>query len=100
MNHEFLAYLDNDPSLYPSALAQQFPHIFSKLVELMDKNEFSHYLNDVIFDSRGGRQGFPPEVVSELWKLQWHRMRVDNANAADPKQDYWNWINKNGLVKA
>ena len=94
MNNEFLAYLDNDPNLYPGALAQQFPHIFGKLVELMDKNEFSHYLNDVIFDSRGGRQGFPPEVVSELWKLQWHRMRVDSASHADAKQDYWNWIQK------
>jgi tankyrase len=80
--------------LYPSALESQFPHIFNKLVELKDNNQFSQYLNDVIFDSRGGRQGFPPEVVSELWKLQWHRMRVDTGKNSEPKQDYWNWINK------
>jgi hypothetical protein len=100
MNQTFLNYLSGDTDLYPSELAQQFPHIFSKLIEFIDSNEFSEYLNDVIFDSRGGRQGFPPEVVSELWKLQWHRMRVENAKATDPKQDYWNWINKNGLANA
>ena len=92
MNQQFLNYLSGDESLYPTVLAQQFPHIFNKLNELSHSNLFNDYLNDVIFDSRGNRQGFPAEVVSELWKLQWHRMRVDSVNHVDAKPDYWNWI--------
>ena len=92
MNQDFLNYLSGETSLYPSALAQQFPHIFNKLNELSYTSQFSNYLNDVIFDTRGDRQGFPAEVVSELWKLQWHRMRVDSVSHADAKQDYWNWV--------
>jgi hypothetical protein len=94
MNPAFLEYLDNDTDLYPSVLAQQFPHIFNQLVTLIGSNQFSHYLNDILFDTRGGRQGFPPEVVSELWKLQWHSMRLDAERNAGANNDYWSLVNK------
>ncbi len=94
VNSTFLDYLSNDTELYPSQLAQQFPHIFNHLVTLISSNQFSLYLNDVLFDTRGGRQGFPPEVVSELWKLQWHRMRIDAEKNASTNTDYWSLVNK------
>lgn len=93
MNEKLLQYLNNDTSLYPLKLAEQFPHIFTKLVELWETDQVDQYLGSVVFDTRSNRQGFPKEVASELWKLQWYRLRLNSKKESEKKPDYWNWIN-------
>ncbi len=92
MNNKFLQYLNNDISLYPVKLEDGFPRIFDKLLEFCDTTDFNQYLTELLFDIRGSRTGFPEEIVNELWKLQWHRMRLEAASANEDKPDYWNWI--------
>jgi hypothetical protein len=52
-----------------SAIEQKFPRIAKALCELWGKPEYSPYLRSLVFDERGNRQGFPPDVSSELFML-------------------------------
>lgn len=51
-------------------LKAQFPHIHGKLVPLWGKEAGEQYLDSLILDERGNRQGFPPEALSALLVLQ------------------------------
>jgi hypothetical protein len=52
-----------------SAIEEKFPRIAQALCELWGKPEYAPYLSSLVFDERGGRQGFPPDVSSELFML-------------------------------
>ena len=57
--------------IQPLALAQKFPRIANNLARLwQDRVALHDYLDDLVVDRRGGRQGFPPEVHSELLVLR------------------------------
>ncbi len=57
----------------PRALLLQFPRIANKLARLWgDKKSVADYLNQLLIDQRGNRQGFPPEVHNELLNLRDH----------------------------
>jgi hypothetical protein len=54
----------------PRALARRFPRIANALAALWTRPaEATDYLNDLLVDHRGGRQGFPLEVLDELHTL-------------------------------
>ncbi|MCP5266166.1 MAG: hypothetical protein H6934_08625 [Burkholderiaceae bacterium] len=49
----------------------QFPRVLERLAAVWhDPIEFRRTFDDLIMDDRGGRQGFPFEVVNELTDLQ------------------------------
>ena len=54
----------------PLGLLQTFPRIANALARLW-KNDLERqmYLDDLLADRRGGRQGFPPDVQYELLVL-------------------------------
>ncbi len=52
-----------------SAIEEKFPRIARALCELWGKPEYIPYLRSLVFDERGGRQGFPPDVSMELFML-------------------------------
>ncbi len=52
-----------------SAIEQKFPRIARALCDLWGKPAYVPYLRSLVFDERGGRQGFPPEVSMELFML-------------------------------
>ncbi len=93
MNDKLLRYLNNNVSLYPSKLEAGFPHVFDKMLEHCESNQFNQCLAELLFDVRGGRRGFPEEVVNELWKLQRYQQQIDAANTDQNKPDYWDWTN-------
>lgn len=50
-----------------SYLEDHFPHLFPKLTEYWGKPaEFKAFISGLIFDTRGGRSGWPPEAWEEL----------------------------------
>lgn len=53
----------------PCALERQFKRIADKIAESWPSQECGRYIDSLLVDSRGGRQGFPPEVISELFLL-------------------------------
>ena len=92
MNEKVLQCLDNDISLYPSNLEVEFPHIFNKIFDLWNTDQLDKYLNEVVFDTRGDRLGFPNGTGNELLKLLLHRLKIDSEGKDINKKDYWDWI--------
>jgi hypothetical protein len=56
--------------LEQSAIEEKFPRIAKALCDLWGKEGYAPYLRSLVFDERGGRQGFPPDVSMELFMLQ------------------------------
>jgi hypothetical protein len=62
----------------PSALATQFPRIANILaLQWADRRACAAYFDDLLADRRGGRQGFPPDVLQDLRKLRDYWYGID-----------------------
>lgn len=94
MNEKILHLLDQREELYPHALEQNFPRILNHIVELWGSQEAEAYFNDLLIDTRGDRQGFPPKVASDLIHLDLahlHHRALQQQSAAQPTEggDVW-----------
>lgn len=73
------------PETVPQALARQFPRIVNRFALVWpDAVLTESYFDSLMIDSRGGRKGFPPEVMDELIQLRLvhgRRQRVETAPA-------------------
>lgn len=68
-----------------SAIESRFPHIARELCALWQTDQIELYLDSLLIDDRGGRIGFPPDVLDELMFLsgmRWH-LYHENARVAD-----------------
>ena len=54
---------------HPSDLELQYPRLMVRMIEGWSRPELAAEINQLIVDERGGRQGFPPDVMEELWFL-------------------------------
>lgn len=64
----------------PSALALQFPRIANRLAEIWKRPlQCERYLDDLMLDRRGGRQGFPNDVAADIAKLKLHFLATCSA---------------------
>ena len=62
----------------PLALLQQYPRIANMLAQSWhDPAQFREYMFDLLIDRRGGRQGFPQDVRSELLRLRAYFDHID-----------------------
>lgn len=66
INGKLAAALGNH---YPHQLETKFPHVLEKISELWESPDLEPYFVELLFDRRGGRQGFPQQVVAELFAL-------------------------------
>jgi hypothetical protein len=62
------------PEPFP-IVAQAYPRIAERLKQLWGTPQCDRYLDDLLIDSRGNRQGFPPPVVSALLTLSEEHLR-------------------------
>jgi hypothetical protein len=59
------------PEVQPRSLMYKFPRIANLLAAMWpDPNSFRRYIDDLLVDKRGSRQGFPVEVLRELFELR------------------------------
>lgn len=57
----------------PRSLLYKFPRIANLLAAMWpDPNSFRRYIDDLLVDKRGNRQGFPVDVLRELFELRAH----------------------------
>lgn len=68
-NKKMAAIFHGQEDKYPRELEKRFPRILDKIAELWGKPELEAYFDDLLLDRRGNRQGFPPEVSSEIFFL-------------------------------
>lgn len=69
MNEQLLHMLNGREKLYPKNLEQKYLRVLNRIIELWYSPKIDDYFTELLVDTRGGRQGFPPEVASELFTL-------------------------------
>ena len=56
---------------YPQVLVESYPRIANTIVELRENRvKLTQYLDALLNDTRGGRQGFPFSVLMEIQNLR------------------------------
>jgi hypothetical protein len=74
------AYIAHDVSL----ILDRYPDIGKKITQLWGSVELNQYLNSLVFDERGGRQGFPEPIASALFRVyEAHRTLVPAMSRGD-----------------
>ena len=61
--------LGEGSGLYPTHTEAKYPRIAEKIAMLWGTVGMSRYFNEILFDDRGDREGFPSEVMLELFAL-------------------------------
>jgi len=90
MNERLLDILGGITEIYPYTIEERFPRVFNKIIELSETKLIEAYLLDLMVDNSGGtRQGFPPEVATEIIRLGKY---FSSMEARKHKQDAWNNI--------
>lgn len=75
---QWLATLPKDTR--PTALALQFPRIANRLAEIWKRPlQCERYLDELMIDRRGGRQGFPSDVAADIAKVKLHFMDTSSS---------------------
>lgn len=67
VKHPFFEYLGDN---YPYALEARFDRILIKIEQLWHTPQIHDYFSSLIIDSRGGRQGFPKDVIDDILRLR------------------------------
>ncbi len=86
MDQNLLKILGGDTKQYPHALERNYPRIFATLMLLWGTPEIDPYFVKLMVNDRTDREGFPPDVASEIVYLslvhagQYHK---------DSKDDVW-----------
>jgi len=76
--------------LYPTALEAKYSRVFNTIMKHWGTEKGDAYFADLLVDKRGGRQGFPPDVASDIAKLsrihtRWLEVRAaKTATGGDP----------------
>ncbi|QLQ25715.1 MAG: hypothetical protein HZT41_13325 [Dechloromonas sp.] len=95
---KLLESLGPESGVYPMLIEQQFPRILARIVELWGRAGLDAYLVDLMVTDRHGRQGFPHDVLLEVFRLA----TVHSALGLTPKNSpgtAWDWIDDPELFK-
>jgi len=66
------------PTVRPNALLVKFPRIANLIAVLWrDPDSLRRYVDDLLVDNRGNRQGFPLDVLRELFALRAYYDQLD-----------------------
>nr|WP_314900598.1 ankyrin repeat domain-containing protein [uncultured Deefgea sp.] len=69
MNQQLLNLINGDSSRYPHQLAEQHPRVLELIIASSQSDAFGAYLQSLLLDDRGNRQGFSSVVISEISTL-------------------------------
>ena len=68
-------------SVQPLALMRRFPRIANQLAAVWsDTPSVRSYLDSLLVDDRGNRQGFPPDVLREMLSLRLYHENLHPQN--------------------
>ena len=61
--------LGEGSNLYPHKTEARYPRVAERISVLWGTVGMSRYFTEILFDDRGDREGFPPDVMLELFAL-------------------------------
>ncbi|HQR04890.1 MAG: ankyrin repeat domain-containing protein [Proteobacteria bacterium] len=83
MKHELFKPLGNH---YPHALERAYDRILVRIEQLWETPAIDDYFSDLLIDKRGGRKGFPADVLADIIKLAQYR-EVATIKQAERRED-------------
>jgi hypothetical protein len=87
MNVKLVRLLGTDQTVYPHQLEMLYPRLVDKIVDLWGTTQMEPFFSELMLDTRGGRQGFPPAVLMEIFALS---NRYNSLKPARPRSiDNW-----------
>lgn len=81
--HPLFALMRDD---YPFALEKSYERILLQIEDLWETEEIDEYLSELLIDRRGGRKGFPDEVVKDISCIREYRESERLAEAERAEQ--------------
>lgn len=69
MHEKIARYFEGKEQFYPAALEAKYARIFNRIMDLWEMEELEEYFSELMVDKRGGRQGFPPDVLNDILTL-------------------------------
>jgi hypothetical protein len=75
-----------------SAIERRFPRIARELCSLWGQEEVDRYLDSLLIDERGDRQGFPSAVLEELMflsSMRWQTRNPEYVRADEGLAEYY-----------
>ncbi|QLG88568.1 ankyrin repeat domain-containing protein [Chitinibacter bivalviorum] len=88
------ALLGPDTDIYPHQLEAQYPRILDQILAYWGSEHLEPYISELAVDERGDRQGFPPEVASELFNL--YRFHCAQHAPASKNEQAWEHVKELG----
>ena len=88
--------------LRTSSLEDRFAHVAKELVARWKTDLIDPYMNSLLIDTRGGRQGFPADAQEELMFLSgvlWHRQHENAQVKCEEKPERFSFsaVNENDM---
>lgn len=85
-----------------SAIESRFPHIVAELIARWHTSSINPYMDSLVMDCRGGRRGFPDDVLEEVMFLSgllWHMEHMGNVPMDFQKPEVFSCasVNETGL---
>lgn len=69
---------------YPHELEKQFERVLSKIADMWGTSQLEEYFTELLVDKRGGRQGFPKEVATEIFHLSnFYQAELERSKGSD-----------------
>ncbi len=93
MKHSFFEAMGDR---YPINLEARYARILIKIEQLWDTPQIDDYFSELIIDRRGGRQGFPKEVMEDIWHLRNFR-ETETLRKGERKEDAIRILHKRGI---
>ncbi|MDR3426812.1 MULTISPECIES: ankyrin repeat domain-containing protein [Silvimonas] len=81
----------NFENRYPEKLAEQFPRILNRIVELWGTPGMQAYFDDLLIMDRHDRQGFPPDIGAELMSVAFAHDQIMNQQET-ATHDIWEHV--------
>lgn len=83
-----LRKMGTDGKAYPTVIEQKFPHLLGLFADQWGTPALDRSLRDLMLCDREQRQGFPPEVASEIFTL----LSVHGRLGLSPKESWQDWV--------
>jgi ankyrin repeat protein len=90
MHEKIARYFEGKEQFYPAALEAKYGRIFNRIMDLWGLQELEEYFGELMVDKRGGRQGFPPDVLNDILTLSRIHGRILELQAPKhQEEDPW-----------